>query len=87
MTSTRTPTATELASREADGVHVALLWHRHEGFVSVVVDDTRTDEMFELVLSDTDNAMDVFNHPFAYASYRGLEVGGSRNEAAVPLAA
>jgi hypothetical protein len=87
MTSTRTPTATELASRETDGVHVALLWHRHEGFVSVLVEDTRSDEAFELVLSDTDNAMDVFNHPYAYASYRGLEVGGSRNETAIPLAA
>jgi hypothetical protein len=87
MTSTRTPTATELASREADGVHVALLWHRQEGFVSVVVEDRRTGETFELVLSDTDNALDVFDHPFAYASHRGLAVGESRGEAAVPLAA
>ncbi len=87
MTTMRTPTATELASREADGVNVALLWHRYEGFVSVVVEDTRTDEAFELVLSDTDNALDVFNHPYAYASYRGLEVGVSREETAIPHAA
>jgi hypothetical protein len=87
MTSTRTRTATELASREANGVHVALLWHRYEGFVSVVVADRRTDEAFELVLSDTDNALDVFDHPFAYASHRGLAVGESRGAAALPLVA
>jgi hypothetical protein len=81
MTSTRIPVAAELASREADGLHVRLLWHRHEGFVSVVVEDSRTDEAFELVLSDRDNALDVFNHPFAYAAYRGLSAGMSTNEA------
>ena len=87
MTRTRIPTAIDLASREADGVHVTLLWHGHEDFVSVVVEDSKTDETFELVLSDTDNALDVFDHPFAYAAFRGLELDGSRDETAVPLAA
>lgn len=87
MTSTRTPTATELASREADGLQVTLLWYRHEAFVSVVVEDSKTDEVFELVLSDADDALDVFHHPFAYAAYRGLQVGDPTNEPALPLAA
>jgi hypothetical protein len=87
MTSTDIPTATELASREADGVRVTLLWHRHEGFVSVVAEDSKTGEAFELVLSDADNALDVFHHPFAYAAYRGLLAHGSANEPALSVAA
>jgi hypothetical protein len=87
MSSTGTATATELASREADGVRVTLQWYRHEGFASVVVEDSRSGEAFELVLSDADNALDVFHHPFAYAAYRGLLAHGSANEPALSVAA
>jgi hypothetical protein len=86
MTSTGTLTATELASREADGVRVTLLWFRHEGFASVVAEDSKTGEAFELVLSDADNALDVFHHPFAYAAYRGLPPHGSLDELALSAA-
>ena len=87
MTATRIPTATELARREADGVHVALLWYRHEGVVSVVVDDSRSGDVFELVLGDADNALDVFHHPFAYATHRGIELQGATEDPALPIAA
>jgi hypothetical protein len=76
MTSvTAYPGTRELAYRSNDGMDVALLWHTATGLLSVVVDDSRTDERFELVLDHDDRAMDVFHHPFAYAARRGLEFG------------
>jgi hypothetical protein len=87
MATTATQPAKELAFREADGLTVALLWHERERFVSVIVDDSKTGEAFELVLADRDNALDVFNHPFAYAAYRGLEPQGSTSEPALAVAA
>jgi hypothetical protein len=55
----------ELAHRVGDGFEVTLLWTEDDGSLSVVVNDWRTDERFE-VEARADNAMDVFNHPFAY---------------------
>jgi hypothetical protein len=63
----------ELDHRTADGIEVALLWHRSGDFLSVVVSDAKIGGAFELVLDD-DDAMDVFDHPYAYAAYRGLEL-------------
>ena len=81
MTSATTPTGTrELDYRNADGVEVALLWHTSGDFLSVVVSDARIGETFELVLDDRDNAMDVFNHPYAYAAHRGLEFNRASRE-------
>ena len=65
----------ELDYRTADGVEVALLWHAGRNFLSVVVSDARVGEIFELVLDERDDAMDVFHHPYAYAAHRGLEFG------------
>lgn len=76
MTSvTSYPGTRELAFRSNDGIDVALYWHTATDLLSVVVDDSRTDERFELVLDHDDPAMDVFHHPFAYAAHRGLEFG------------
>ena len=76
MTGTTIPHDTrELEHRTADGVEVALLWHAGGDVLSVVVSDTRVGEVFELVLDERDNALDVFHHPYAYAAYRGLEFG------------
>jgi len=76
MTSvTAYPGTRELAFRSNDGMDVALLWHTATDLLSVVVEDSRTDERFELVLDYDDRAMDVFHHPFAYAARRGLEFG------------
>jgi hypothetical protein len=83
---TTTARVVELALREADGLRVALLWHPHEGFASVLVVDSRTGEAFELALSGTDNALDVFHHPFAYAAQRGFESQSSASDA-LPIAA
>ena len=55
----------ELAHRGGDGFEVKLLWAEENGRLTVVVSDWRTDEHFETE-ARADNAMDVFNHPFAY---------------------
>ena len=75
MTTATTPTGTrELDHRNADGVDVTLLWHPTGDFLSVVVSDERIGQAFELVLDDRDNAMDVFNHPYAYAAWHGIDI-------------
>ena len=64
--------ARELAHRVSNGVEVALLWHPTTQRVSVTVLDTNTLLSFELVLEDGDRALDVFEHPYAYAAHRGV---------------
>jgi hypothetical protein len=55
----------ELAHRVGDGFEVTLLWAENGDDLKVVVNDWRTDERFEID-ARADNALDVFNHPFAY---------------------
>jgi len=55
----------ELAHRVGDGFEVRLLWAEHDDTLTVVVEDWRTAERFE-VEARADNALDVFHHPFAY---------------------
>ena len=62
-----TRTSRELASRESDGIHVVLLWHPEDDAVTVCVEDMRGGRSFELAVAP-DRALDVFNHPFAYAA-------------------
>ncbi len=56
----------ELARRsDSDGVQVSLRWQRAKGRLTVVVTD-RAGHTVELP-ARTDNALDVYYHPFAYA--------------------
>ena len=64
---------TELAQRAADGIEVQLLWSRRWNTLAVAVHDARSRESFELVVDDGAEALDVFDHPYAYAAWRGLE--------------
>ena len=57
----------ELDARGADGIDVRLLWHPTTGTVSISVFDTKHEEAFEVVV-DSEDAMDAFRHPFAYAA-------------------
>jgi hypothetical protein len=61
----------ELAQRENDGISVTLLWHSLTDRLTISVRDWRTGEAFDLDAQPR-NAMDVFNHPYAYAAGRGL---------------
>ena len=58
----------ELDSRESDGIHVQLLWHPHDGHLSVAVTDSKTGQTFELEVRHRHRARDVFHHPYAYAA-------------------
>jgi hypothetical protein len=61
----------ELSHRETDGLHVWLLWRPGADRVNVRVEDTRSQESFELNVSGCD-ALDAFEHPFAYGARLGL---------------
>ncbi len=65
--STTTLETRELAARESDGIHVALLWHPGENALTVSVEDERAGDHFQLAVAP-DRALDVFYHPFAYAA-------------------
>jgi hypothetical protein len=56
----------ELASRDADGLVVSLLWNRVGNGVKVVLADTRTRRRFAFAVAP-DCALDAFYHPFVYA--------------------
>jgi hypothetical protein len=57
----------ELAFRAGDGLEVSLLWRRADDRLVVRVVDAKRGEAF-VVRARKDNALDVFHHPFAYAS-------------------
>src|SRR3954454_7919861 len=84
MIRTLTTATRELAFRATDGLEVTLLWHTRTDVLSVAVNDSRTGEAFELVLGENEKPLDVFEHPYAYAAYRGLDYGAT---AEVALAA
>jgi len=56
----------ELATRENDGVEVSLYWNPAENSIYVLVSDEKTGDRFEIDVGSR-SALDVFNHPFAYA--------------------
>jgi hypothetical protein len=77
----------ELMSREANGISVSLLWNRHEDSVVVCVFDASTDTSFELDVEDA-RPLDVFNHPYAYAAFRGIDTAPAlEQQAEEPVAA
>jgi hypothetical protein len=59
----------ELAHRESGGTHVALLWSREDARLTVSVVGAGEDDSFELDAAES-SALDVFYHPYAYASHR-----------------
>jgi hypothetical protein len=58
---------TELHHRSADGIEVSLLWSRITNALTVAVEDSRSGLSFE-VPAPAAKALDVFEHPFAYAT-------------------
>jgi len=61
-----------LASRRNAGIRVTLLWAADTDTVAVLVCDRSTNEEFELVVEPDDNPNDVYEHPYAYAAWRGV---------------
>jgi hypothetical protein len=64
----------ELTSRENDGLEVSLLWSRSTNRVKVSVADLDSDQEFEFDVPSA-NALDAFEHPFAFVPTRRLVVG------------
>jgi len=58
----------ELDGRITDGIHVGVLWNPNDDRISVAVNDTKTEDAFELPVRDGDRVLDVFRHPYAYAT-------------------
>ena len=69
----------ELAHRENDGIAVTLLWDSDSDRLIVTVRDWRTGEALDLG-AEARNAMDVFNHPYAYAAARGVAAFAEASE-------
>ncbi len=63
----------ELHTRVNDGLHVRLLWAEDDGQLAVTVTDIRTGDAFCIELRDGEDAMEVFNHPYAYAACHGIK--------------
>jgi len=63
----------ELDRRTNDRLDVALLWRETDGLVIVAVTDEKTGADFAIPVHEGERALDVFNHPYAYAAHRGIE--------------
>ena len=60
----------ELAYRADHGVEVVLFWHQNTDELTVAVSDAQSGTCFELAAAP-EQALDVFNHPYAHAAFRG----------------
>jgi hypothetical protein len=63
----------ELRSRSENGLDVALLWRQCDNAAIVAVVDHRTGAEFVLDVHASDNALDMFHHPYAYAAQRRID--------------
>jgi hypothetical protein len=61
-----------LASRENAGIRVGLLWARDTNALAVRVTDDSTADEFGLVVERGVDPIDAYEHPYAYAAWRGL---------------
>ena len=64
--------ARELSYRSSDGIEVWLLWSKAENRLFVLLVDAKTGDSFEIDVQCED-ALDAFEHPYAYAAWRGVE--------------
>jgi hypothetical protein len=78
MTARTSQTDRELAFRSGAGIDVTLLWNERSGELTVTAFDSSTGELLELP-ARRELALDVFNHPFAYAALQT----GPRSEPAL----
>jgi hypothetical protein len=74
------PASRELAYRSTNGIDVFLIWYPADDSLAIVVTDENADS-FELVVT-AQEALDVFEHPYAYAAFRGLKLAEAPLEAA-----
>ena len=70
---TTDPARVVLAKRTNAGIQVTLLWAQDTNAVAVLVRDDNTEDQFELSVEPGTNALDAFEHPYAYAAWRGVD--------------
>jgi hypothetical protein len=66
------PPRVVLAKRDNAGIQVTLLWAQDTNSVAVLVHDDSTDDQFEMSVEPGASALDTFEHPYAYAAWRGV---------------
>ena len=54
-----------------------MLWSKESERLFVLVVDARTADSFEITV-EANNALDAFEHPYAYAAWRGVEYSTPR---------
>jgi hypothetical protein len=62
----------ELDSRFSNGIQVRLLWCQHDDRTWVSALDTVSRDAFCVEVRAGERALDVFHHPYAYASHHGV---------------
>ena len=67
------PARVVLAERTNAGIQVTLLWAEDTNAVAVLVRDDGTDNQFEVSVEPDGNALDAYEHPSAYAAWRGVD--------------
>ena len=67
------PARVVLARRRNAGLQVTLLWAKDTNAVAVLVRDEGNDDQFELSVEPGTNALDTYEHPYAYAAWRGID--------------
>ena len=70
MTATAFTERRELAHRSSDGIEVTLFWSKASNRVTISVFHARSATALEFEVDGAD-ALDAFNHPYAYAATRG----------------
>jgi hypothetical protein len=70
----------ELDHRRSDGIDVWLLWHEDENRVFVSVADEKTGDRFTVDVRAGEKPLDVFQHPYAYAAWRGIDTRGEAHD-------
>ena len=68
-------TLRELDHRTNDRIDVRLLWREADNAVLVSVEDEKTGDQFTIEVRDGEKPLDVFNHPYAYAAWHGIDTG------------
>ena len=68
-----TSTLRELDHRTSDGIDVWLLWREQDNRVLVAVTDEKTGDRFVIEVPEGERVLDVFEHPYAYAAYFGID--------------
>jgi hypothetical protein len=81
MTTTTLNDRRELAHRSNDGIEVTLFWSKPSNRVTIAVLDSHSDETLEFEVDGAD-ALDAFNHPYAFAATRNARTLATTHVAA-----